>query len=126
MIFQLDIMKKFKAAGFETSAENSIELITLLPLCFNSTVITQVFAIRACLNPELQNTQVPSTRFPPLLITETQTQSVLETDEIGIVIEEVVEHSRQLNLEADCDEVRELLDSHKHDLKFEEFIKIHG
>ncbi|PRD28948.1 UNVERIFIED_CONTAM: Synaptobrevin-like protein YKT6 [Trichonephila clavipes] len=45
-------------------------------------------------------------------IIETQVKSKPEPDEIGNVIEYVVDLARQINLEADSDEVQELLDSH--------------
>ncbi|GFU42563.1 hypothetical protein TNCV_4556761 [Trichonephila clavipes] len=43
-----------------------------------------------------------------------------EIDEIGNVIEEVVDLARQINLEIDCDDIQELLDSHNQGLTIDE------
>ncbi|XP_023242991.1 tigger transposable element-derived protein 1-like [Centruroides sculpturatus] len=51
-------------------------------------------------------------------------ESVLETDEIGNVIEEVIDFARQINLEVDSDDVRELLDSHNQELTIDEVIEM--
>ncbi|GFV64647.1 hypothetical protein TNCV_2728571 [Trichonephila clavipes] len=46
-------------------------------------------------------------------------------DEIGNVIEEVVDHARQINLEVDSDDVQELMDSSNQKLIMDELIKMH-
>ncbi|GFV38941.1 HTH_Tnp_Tc3_2 domain-containing protein [Trichonephila clavipes] len=51
--------------------------------------------------------------------------SVPEPDEIGNMIEEVVDLTRQINLEVDSDDVLEQLDSHSQALTIDEFIEIH-
>ncbi|XP_023232690.1 tigger transposable element-derived protein 1-like [Centruroides sculpturatus] len=51
-------------------------------------------------------------------------ESVPEPDEIGNVIEEVVDLARQINLEVDSDDVRELLDSHNQELTIDELIEM--
>ncbi|GFV50380.1 tigger transposable element-derived protein 1 [Trichonephila clavipes] len=58
-------------------------------------------------------------------ITETQTKSVPEPDEISNVTEEVVDLARQTNLEVDSDDVQELLDSHNQELTMDELIEMH-
>ncbi|GFW73853.1 hypothetical protein TNCV_48421 [Trichonephila clavipes] len=45
-------------------------------------------------------------------ITETQVESVPDLEEIGNVIEEVVDLASQINSEVDSDDAQELLDSH--------------
>ncbi|GFS67693.1 RNase H domain-containing protein [Trichonephila clavipes] len=45
--------------------------------------------------------------------------------ENGNGIEEVVNIAMQINLEVDCDEVQELLDSHNHELSIDELIEMH-
>ncbi|GFW24522.1 hypothetical protein TNCV_2403871 [Trichonephila clavipes] len=52
----------------------------------------------------------------PLPIAETQVETVLQPEEIGIVIEEVVDVARQINLAGDSDGVQELLDAHNQEL----------
>ncbi|XP_023218164.1 uncharacterized protein LOC111620476 [Centruroides sculpturatus] len=47
-----------------------------------------------------------------------------EPDEIGDVIEEVVDLARQINLEVDSDDVQELLDSHNQELTIDELIEM--
>ncbi|GFU83485.1 hypothetical protein TNCV_2142431 [Trichonephila clavipes] len=44
---------------------------------------------------------------------------------IGNVIEEVVDLSRQINLEVDSDDVQELLNSHNQELTMDELIEMH-
>ncbi|GFW81349.1 hypothetical protein TNCV_376971 [Trichonephila clavipes] len=48
-----------------------------------------------------------------------------ESDEIGNVIEEVVDLVRKLNLELDSDNVQELLDFHNLELAMDELIEMH-
>ncbi|GFX19268.1 hypothetical protein TNCV_3014121 [Trichonephila clavipes] len=60
--------------------------------------------------------------LPP--ITETQVELVPELEEIGNAIEEVVDLTRQINLEMDSDDIQELLNSHNPDLVIDEFIKM--
>ncbi|GFW82425.1 nose resistant to fluoxetine protein 6 [Trichonephila clavipes] len=50
---------------------------------------------------------------------------VLEPDEIGNVIEEVVDHAGKRNLEVDSDDAQELLDSHNQELTIDELIEMH-
>ncbi|GFV51755.1 hypothetical protein TNCV_1321111 [Trichonephila clavipes] len=52
-------------------------------------------------------------------------ESLLEPDEIGNLIEEVVILARQINLEVDSDDVQELLDFHIQELTIHELIKMH-
>ncbi|GFT73135.1 uncharacterized protein TNCV_2554221 [Trichonephila clavipes] len=52
-------------------------------------------------------------------------QSVPEPDEIGNVIEEVLDHARQINVKVDSDDVQELLDSSNQDLTMDALIKMH-
>ncbi|GFX48593.1 hypothetical protein TNCV_584901 [Trichonephila clavipes] len=58
-------------------------------------------------------------------ITKTQAESVADPDEIGNLIEEVVDLAKQINLEMDRDEDKELLDSHNHELTIDEIIEMH-
>ncbi|GFV80953.1 transposable element Tc3 transposase [Trichonephila clavipes] len=51
--------------------------------------------------------------------------SVRESDVIRKVIEEVVDLARQINLEVDSDNVRELLHSHNQDSAMDELIEMH-
>ncbi|GFT88481.1 hypothetical protein TNCV_262691 [Trichonephila clavipes] len=46
-------------------------------------------------------------------------ESLPETDEIGNLIEEVIDVARQINLEVDRDDIKELLDSHNQELTIE-------
>ncbi|GFW56947.1 hypothetical protein TNCV_161751 [Trichonephila clavipes] len=48
-----------------------------------------------------------------------------EPDEIGNMIEEVVDLFRKINLEVDSDDVQELLDSHYQELTINELIEMH-
>ncbi|GFW92494.1 hypothetical protein TNCV_518111 [Trichonephila clavipes] len=52
-----------------------------------------------------------------------QVESVTEPDEIGNVIEEIINLARQINLEADSNDVKELLNSHNHELSIEDLIE---
>ncbi|GFW85516.1 uncharacterized protein TNCV_145611 [Trichonephila clavipes] len=52
-------------------------------------------------------------------------ESVSEPDVIGIMIEEVVDLSRQLNLEFDGDDIQEVLDTHNQELIIDELIEMH-
>ncbi|GFW58837.1 hypothetical protein TNCV_4046761 [Trichonephila clavipes] len=56
-------------------------------------------------------------------IAETQEESVPEPNEIGNVIEEVVDLARQMNLEVDCDDIKKLLRSHNWELTMDELKK---
>ncbi|GFS47169.1 hypothetical protein TNCV_2053401 [Trichonephila clavipes] len=49
-------------------------------------------------------------------ITETQAESVSKPDEIGNMIEEVVNPARHINLEVDSDDAQEMLDSNNQEL----------
>ncbi|XP_023220465.1 tigger transposable element-derived protein 1-like [Centruroides sculpturatus] len=53
-----------------------------------------------------------------------EAESVPEPDEIGNVIEEVVDLARQINLEVDSDDLQELLDSHNQELTIDELIEM--
>ncbi|GFX83374.1 hypothetical protein TNCV_908921 [Trichonephila clavipes] len=48
-----------------------------------------------------------------------------EPNEIGSAIEEIIDHARQINLEVHNDYVKELLNSHNHQLAIDELIEIH-
>ncbi|GFS86075.1 hypothetical protein TNCV_1583241 [Trichonephila clavipes] len=52
--------------------------------------------------------------------------TVPELDEIGIVIEEIVDLAMQINLEVNSDDVQELLNSHNRELATDELIERHG
>ncbi|GFW32127.1 tigger transposable element-derived protein 1 [Trichonephila clavipes] len=52
------------------------------------------------------------------------TESVAEWDEIGNVIEKIVNLARQINSEADSDGVQELLDSQNWELTIDELIEM--
>ncbi|GFX33720.1 hypothetical protein TNCV_1933871 [Trichonephila clavipes] len=52
-------------------------------------------------------------------------ESLSEPDEIGILIGEVVNISRQINSEVDSDDAEELLDFHNQKLTTDELIEIH-
>ncbi|GFW83052.1 hypothetical protein TNCV_4604791 [Trichonephila clavipes] len=52
-------------------------------------------------------------------------ESVPEPNEMGHVIEEIVDLDRQINLQVESDEDRELLDSHNQELTIDELIKVH-
>ncbi|GFY36036.1 hypothetical protein TNCV_4844081 [Trichonephila clavipes] len=54
-----------------------------------------------------------------------KTESALEPGKIGNVIKEVVDNSRQINLEVDSDDVQELLDSHKQEMTFDKLVEMH-
>ncbi|GFT84524.1 hypothetical protein TNCV_3380321 [Trichonephila clavipes] len=51
--------------------------------------------------------------------------STPEPDENGNLIEEVVDISKKINLEADSDDVQELLDFHNQGLVIHKFIEMH-
>ncbi|GFX33540.1 tigger transposable element-derived protein 1 [Trichonephila clavipes] len=51
--------------------------------------------------------------------------TLLELDEISILIEEVVDLARQINSEMDSDDVQELLDSHDQELTMDELIEMY-
>ncbi|GFV34577.1 hypothetical protein TNCV_1448831 [Trichonephila clavipes] len=55
----------------------------------------------------------------------TETEEELVPCEIGNLIEEVADLSKQINLEVDSDEVQELMDSHNQELTIDELIKMH-
>ncbi|GFW39057.1 uncharacterized protein TNCV_1830491 [Trichonephila clavipes] len=59
------------------------------------------------------------------LITESQAESVPEPDEIGNVIEEVVDLAKKINLAVDGDDVQGLLHSHNQELTMDELIERH-
>ncbi|GFX10029.1 uncharacterized protein TNCV_4101681 [Trichonephila clavipes] len=52
-------------------------------------------------------------------------EPVPEPNEIGNVIEEVVDLARQINLEVDSDGVQELLDFYNQELTMDELIEMH-
>ncbi|GFX82204.1 hypothetical protein TNCV_33121 [Trichonephila clavipes] len=52
-------------------------------------------------------------------------ESVPDPDEIGNLIEEVVNLAKQINLEVDIDGIYELLDFHNQELTIHEFIEKH-
>ncbi|GFW98716.1 tigger transposable element-derived protein 1 [Trichonephila clavipes] len=52
-------------------------------------------------------------------------KSVPEPDEVGNLIEEVVNFERQINLEVDSDDIQELQNSHNQELTTDDFIAIH-
>ncbi|GFW50604.1 hypothetical protein TNCV_2889061 [Trichonephila clavipes] len=52
--------------------------------------------------------------------------SMQEPEEIGNVIEEVVNLARQINLEVDSDDVQELLDSQHQELAIDELVEMHA
>ncbi|GFW57715.1 hypothetical protein TNCV_2926341 [Trichonephila clavipes] len=58
-------------------------------------------------------------------ITETQAESVPVSEEIGCLIEEVVDFAKQINLDVDSDDVQELLDSRNQVLVMDELIEMH-
>ncbi|GFT89682.1 hypothetical protein TNCV_3137691 [Trichonephila clavipes] len=73
---------------------------------------------------------IDSSFFPSFLsfffsIIKTQDESLVEPDEIGNFIEEVVDLARQINSEVDSDDVQELLDSHYQELTIDELVEIH-
>ncbi|GFT87734.1 uncharacterized protein TNCV_4000871 [Trichonephila clavipes] len=51
-------------------------------------------------------------------------ESVPEPDEVGDVLEKVVDLARQINLQVDSDDVQKLLDSHNQKLTIDEFIEM--
>ncbi|GFX19022.1 hypothetical protein TNCV_323271 [Trichonephila clavipes] len=59
-------------------------------------------------NSEIRGFQISTIRLssPPIFITETDVESVPESDEMGNLIEEVVNLARQINLEVDRDDVK--------------------
>ncbi|GFU19325.1 uncharacterized protein TNCV_3032471 [Trichonephila clavipes] len=56
---------------------------------------------------------------------QTRVQSVPGPDEIGNVVEKVVDLIRHINLEVDSDEIKELLVSHNSELIVDELIEMH-
>ncbi|GFT79396.1 tigger transposable element-derived protein 1 [Trichonephila clavipes] len=57
-------------------------------------------------------------------VTESQAQSVPEPNEIGNVIQEVVDFERQINLEVKSDDVQELLDL-RNQMTIDELLEVH-
>ncbi|GFW94328.1 hypothetical protein TNCV_1432631 [Trichonephila clavipes] len=95
---------------------------------------TSTYATPTYANLKLRDFQLSSirllfkrytTRCVLLSTTETRAESVPEPDETGKVIEEVVNLSRQINLEADSDDAQELLDFHNQELTMNELLERH-
>ncbi|GFU84954.1 hypothetical protein TNCV_3896811 [Trichonephila clavipes] len=61
----------------------------------------------------------------PSPITETQAKSVPTTDEIGNVIEEVVDLARHMKFVVDSDDDQKLLVSNNQELTYDELIEMH-
>ncbi|GFW41918.1 hypothetical protein TNCV_6271 [Trichonephila clavipes] len=55
---------------------------------------------------------------------ESRTESVPEPDKMGNLIEDVVDLAKQINLEMDCDDIQELLDSHNQ-VTIDELLEMH-
>ncbi|GFX16069.1 uncharacterized protein TNCV_4703271 [Trichonephila clavipes] len=81
--------------------------------------------LRRYSNLALRDFQISSINLFLFLITETQAVLVPEPDEIGNVIQEIVDLARQINLEVNSDDVQELLDSHNQELTMDELIEMH-
>ncbi|GFV39020.1 hypothetical protein TNCV_965861 [Trichonephila clavipes] len=75
-------------------------------------------------NLELCNFQISSARRSAP-ITETQVESVPEPNEIDKVIEEVVDPTRQINLEMDGDDVQQLMGFHNQELTIDALLEMH-
>ncbi|GFX83676.1 transposable element Tc1 transposase [Trichonephila clavipes] len=73
-----------------------------------NTVIPQLTISRLNANSKLRYSQISSIRPPSPFITESQTETDPDPDEIGNMIEEVIDLRRQINLEVDSDDVQEL------------------
>ncbi|GFT13959.1 hypothetical protein TNCV_2615931 [Trichonephila clavipes] len=56
---------------------------------------------------------------------QSRVESLSELDEIGNLIEEVVDLARQINLQVNSDDVQELLDFHNRKLTIDELIEMH-
>ncbi|GFW85750.1 hypothetical protein TNCV_853991 [Trichonephila clavipes] len=67
---------------------------------------------------------ISSIRLPPLPITKIMAESVPELDEIGIMTDNVVDPSKQPNLEVNTDNAVELLNYHIHDVAIDEIIEM--
>ncbi|GFX93585.1 hypothetical protein TNCV_1587621 [Trichonephila clavipes] len=72
--------------------------------------------------------QIEHLRFSNLVdssffITEIQAESLPKPDEIGNLIEEVVDLAMQINLEVDSDDIQEQLDSHNQELTIHELVE---
>ncbi|GFV22076.1 hypothetical protein TNCV_4527611 [Trichonephila clavipes] len=66
-----------------------------------------------------------SRRFVPPIIKTVVVVSVPEPDEIGNMIEDVVDLARQINLEVDSDDVQKVLDTHNQELTMDELVQMH-
>ncbi|GFW71235.1 hypothetical protein TNCV_536531 [Trichonephila clavipes] len=62
---------------------------------------------------------------PPSLVIKTLAEPLPKPEEIGNLIERVVDFARQINSGVDSDNVQELLDSHYQKLAIDELIDIH-
>ncbi|GFW78701.1 hypothetical protein TNCV_4261241 [Trichonephila clavipes] len=91
---------------------------------------TLLYATPPYANSDLPDFHISSIRLPPSVanesslrhIIETHVESLPEPDEIGNVIEEVVDLVRQITSEVESVDVQEFLDSHNQELTMDELI----
>ncbi|GFU45223.1 hypothetical protein TNCV_4236401 [Trichonephila clavipes] len=77
-------------------------------------------------NSEFHDFQISPIRFSfSFFIIETYAESVPELDEIGNLVEKVVDFAMQINSDVNSDDVQKLLDFHNHELTMDELVEMH-